>query len=561
MPRPASARVIVTCIYLLLYFGGGLASAGELSPVEVSDRRIQVGGQQLALLEDPGASLSFESAEAAWVGGEFEISAQPLLNRGTTLSVFWMRMDLANPHPVSRRFLLAHDYAPMDDVRLFYRTAAGELVQAAAGDSVSSFATGPRSRLATFELSLSPGETLPVYLRIATLSNMNLELSVWPPGQLQWREQRVNMAYGILFGGIGVTVLYLLYASRLAREPNAALLAAYLSAYGLYLAFLNGFPSLWLPGSLLGYVNDLHLMSLGLLFGLGAMFYRRFLQLATYGPKFDRVAALLQWLGFVIVLGPLLPIQLVGLAILLVAGPGPLLTSAYAFYMWYRQREFAAVFAIGWAVAHFSSLLGTLRVSGVLPNSDLLLHLPALGCAVACCFFTWAIARRVAQERMYAYTDYLTGLANRRRFSRQGDQEFDRARRYGRSLSLLVVDVDHFKRVNDTWGHSFGDLVLQNVARQCSKLSRDTDLVARIGGEEFALLLIETGEADARRIAGRLLEAQAAADVDGQAITVSIGVAALSAEDENFQRLFERADAALYEAKRGGRNQLQFQTG
>lgn len=559
MPRNAIIRLWLACI-LLPGCGPLLASEPGLAPVIVSDRPIHLDGLHIAVLEDPDGALAVSAVHGAWAQGRFERSPTPLLNRGTTNSVYWTRLTLSNPHAGSRRVILSHDYAPTDDVRLYVLQDNGDIVSMIGGDSVRPDPAAPRTRLAAFDLELPPGALLPVYVRTATTSNMNLELSLWPPRQFHWRESRINMAYGALFGAIAATILYLLYAARLAREPNALLLAAYLGAFACYLAFLNGFASPWLPGALLPHVNSLHLASLGLLFGFGALFYRRFLQLATYGPKFDRVVALLQWLGFAIVLSPLLPAALVGACLAIVAGPGPLLTTAYAFYMWYQRREFADVFAIGWTLAHLSSLAGTLRVAGVLPNSDLLLHLPAAGCAVACGFFTWAIARRVASERAYAYTDFLTGLANRRRFERDGAIEFDRARRYGRSLSLLVVDVDHFKRVNDTRGHSFGDRVLQRVGQTCQQLSRDSDLAARIGGEEFALLLIETGQHDARLIARRLLEAQAAADVDGESITVSIGVATLNAEDRNFQSLFDRADEALYSAKRGGRNQLQVDT-
>ena len=553
MLRDVPARLFL-CI--LSFLGASPLLAVELAAVSPPAQRLQLGGPQLALLEDPEAAMTVAQVEAAWVEGRFEVSEQPLLNRGTTDAAYWIRLQLNNPTEHPSALLLSHDYAPVDDVRLYAADATGVFEEWVAGDSMTPLPLRPRTRLPVFDLTLAAGASQVLYLRVASTSNMNLELSVWPPALFDAQESRLSMTYGVLFGAIAATVLYLLYAARLAREPNALLLAAYLSAYGAYLSFLNGFPSLWLPQGLLAHVNTLHLVSLGLLFGLGAMFYRRFLQLATYGPKFDRVVAVLQWLGFMVVLTPVLPLPLVGLILLIVAGPGPLLTTAYAIYLWYKRREFAAVFAVGWAVAHLSSLLGTLRVSGVLPNTDLLLHLPAVGCAVACAFFTWAIARRVAAERMHAYTDYLTGLANRRRFALQGEIEFDRARRYGRSLSLLLVDVDHFKRVNDTWGHGFGDRVLQNVAEQCSSQSRDSDLVARIGGEEFAILLVETDLDAARQIAERLLKAQAEAAVDGHSVTVSIGVAEQSLSDDNFQSLLQRSDDALYSAKRTGRNKL-----
>jgi diguanylate cyclase (GGDEF)-like protein len=386
-----------------------------------------------------------------------------------------------------------------------------------------------------------------------------MELSLWPPAKFHWHEQLTALSYGVLFGGIGVTVLYLLFAGQLAKEPNALLLAAYLSSYGLYLAFLNGFSSLWLPSVLLPHVNTLHLASIGLLFGFGAMFYRRYLLLAARYLWADRFVALLQWLAFAVMFSPVLPTAVLASILALVTGIGPLLTIGLAFYLWYRRQPHASVFALGWTIAHLGSLLGTLRVSGVLPNTDLILHLPAIGCAVAFAFFTWSIANRLSTERIYAYTDFLTGLSNRRHFNSQGEMEYDRARRYGHPLSLVLLDVDNFKRVNDTWGHAFGDKVLRRLAQHCERESRTSDLVVRLGGEEFAILLVETPIAEARKIAERLRLAQMSDALEGREITVSLGISQLLPEDLGIEDLLHRADVAMYRAKNGGRNRVELQ--
>jgi len=172
------------------------------------------------------------------------------------------------------------------------------------------------------------------------------------------------------------------------------------------------------------------------------------------------------------------------------------------------------------------------------------------------------ITERVLMSRELhhqASTDYLTGVANRRCLMDRLQLEHDRLRRHPAvCCSVLSVDLDHFKLVNDTWGHAAGDEVLRHVARLMGQATRTVDLVSRSGGEEFTLLLPDTDTGDALALAERLR--QRVADVPAQVgevaipITVSIGVGLLSPADASPDAVLARADAALYEAKNSGRN-------
>jgi diguanylate cyclase (GGDEF)-like protein len=167
-------------------------------------------------------------------------------------------------------------------------------------------------------------------------------------------------------------------------------------------------------------------------------------------------------------------------------------------------------------------------------------------------------------ERL-ALTDALTGLDNRRSFDIAARHQVRVAIRHRRPLSLLMLDIDYFKKVNDTYGHAVGDLVLVKVAQVFRQHIRSMDLPARLGGEEFCLLLPETGVNDARLIAERLRLAIAAEEfqVNGQpfVVTVSIGIAACSGEGDSLESLLERSDQALYGAKQTGRNRSELWKG
>jgi len=159
-----------------------------------------------------------------------------------------------------------------------------------------------------------------------------------------------------------------------------------------------------------------------------------------------------------------------------------------------------------------------------------------------------------------AAVDGLTGLYNRRHFELLARAEWVRFQRYFRPLSVLIIDVDHFKTVNDRFGHDEGDKVLKLIAIVCGTAKRESDAVARIGGEEFALLLPETNEEAALMIAERLLaqvrECLYPIGNENIGLTVSIGVASATPSMSGIETLIKRADDALYEAKRSGRDRV-----
>jgi diguanylate cyclase (GGDEF)-like protein len=169
--------------------------------------------------------------------------------------------------------------------------------------------------------------------------------------------------------------------------------------------------------------------------------------------------------------------------------------------------------------------------------------------------------RMMEKAEHAANRDFLTGAWSRRAFSELADRERSRAVRAGRTLSLLVLDVDNFKTINDTLGHAAGDRVLVDVVSCAETAIRNVDYFARIGGEEFAVLLPDTDRSCALAVAERLrtsLERPVAVcdSREGQSIaayTVSIGVAVLR-DAESVETLMRRADAALYAAKASGRN-------
>lgn len=174
--------------------------------------------------------------------------------------------------------------------------------------------------------------------------------------------------------------------------------------------------------------------------------------------------------------------------------------------------------------------------------------------------------RLFEQARELANKDDLTGLANRRHFFELTTKEFERSRRYGGPASFMLLDIDHFKQVNDTFGHRAGDMVLRELVTVCRRALRSTDVMGRFGGEEFAVLLPQTKLADAVTVADRLREAVGSMRVgagtygDGITVTFSLGLTQFkndpSTGPDTLDTVLERADKALYQAKSLGRDMV-----
>ena len=166
--------------------------------------------------------------------------------------------------------------------------------------------------------------------------------------------------------------------------------------------------------------------------------------------------------------------------------------------------------------------------------------------------------RLMADMEILSETDLLTGAHNRRGFIRTATEEFERLRDSGEDVTVVMIDIDHFKQVNDTYGHAAGDLVISMIAQQCRRLLRDRDIVSRYGGEEFVVLLPDMSVADAKAIVDRLRKAIAVTGVStirGEvSVTASFGLARVSPARVDLETALRWADDALYMAKDAGRN-------
>lgn len=162
--------------------------------------------------------------------------------------------------------------------------------------------------------------------------------------------------------------------------------------------------------------------------------------------------------------------------------------------------------------------------------------------------------------RAIATTDSLTGVYTRLQIMEMGENELKRFLRSGHQLSVLMLDIDHFKKINDTYGHSIGDYALKHFTKVCKLSVRETDVIGRVGGEEFVIIMpdtvADTGKAVAERICKNVSESTFISGDISFTLTVSIGLYEFATTDHSFERALSKADNAMYAAKKGGRNNV-----
>ncbi len=241
-----------------------------------------------------------------------------------------------------------------------------------------------------------------------------------------------------------------------------------------------------------------------------------------------------------------------------------------AFIAWRRGSRAAGWFLVAWSLMEAFTIAATVRLL-VAPNAEpdrLLYDAEPFSMVIAAVLVALALADRLREQRLAlsdaerrAQTDSLTGVLNRRSLIERLDAACLRARARGLPISLLFIDLDHFKQINDTFGHQAGDACLSAIVAPIQAELRQSDVVGRYGGEEFVVILSSADDAAAHPIAQRILERVAAVRVEGFgepiALTCSIGVATSNTLGVWGEQLIARADAAVYAAKRSGRNCVQ----
>ena len=580
----------LTCILLVLLSLACLVSAP-----------VQAAPVAFDWLEAPEDELALEDVRALPPGDWQTSGSSEVFNRGFSDGSFWLKVEIP-PEPANR--VMEIGYPLLDEVSVYW-VLNGELIQTHHTGDTLPFSSRPIHHRNFVFLVPSNTEPVTAFVRVKTLGSVQIPLEVIPSAEFLANEQ-LSYGWQTMFLGIIVAMaLYNLFLFVIVRHSTYLWYVLTVVFTGLVQLNFNGLLFQWLWPDAPGINRYFAIPVICFALFSAIIFAIRFLHIRHYSLKSYRF---LQW-----VLTAISACFLFGLfgsyqtGIVLVSGIAAVVTLAVwfiGFLVWRRGQVLGGFYVLAWTPLLIGHLILAVSKLGMMPRSFLTEFMPQIGVALEVVLLSFALAYRInlerrkrheAQEqalaiqqqanvtlemrvqertdeleraneqlRAISLTDGLTHVANRRRFDEKLQDEWRRAQRQGHPLSLLMLDIDHFKRVNDELGHLVGDDCLTEVAALCAaEVQRSGDLLARYGGEEFSILLPATPEEGALRVAEKVRQAVARSPVYfGErvapvSLTISVGVACVvPGPDMEPQELIRQADEALYAAKESGRNRV-----
>ena len=547
-----AGRLLMALLGVSAYAADGTPSstvfelpAGERINVEEFSRHID-------LLEDPQGDLTLDQVTRA----TFAPGSLAAANVGFTSSVWWARVTLRNAASREREIFVRQTYPLIDYLEVYEQTAPSEWRIHKTGDRRPFAARDIAHRDFVFPIHVpSQGERV-VYLRYQSQGPIDISLSLISSPELLESLSREQLAYGIYYGCVIMLLVWSSLVFIAVRDKAFLAYFAYVCTFGLYMLIHNGlaFQYLWPESPRWGNTSLVALINIALFAGL--QFSRMILRSKEVTPRLDLAARGLQAVAAILlvaapfvpystIIAPVAGLVLTGVIFMLVMGIAAMVSGSRP----------ARYYVIAWSSFLCGSVIFLLKTFGVLPHTFFTQNGWQIGSLLEMILLSMTLSTRMNELQHQSRTDPLTQLGNRRLFDDRLSQEVTLARAEQKPLSLLVLDIDHFKGYNDRHGHSKGDQAIKAVANALRKFARKPLVACRHGGEEFTVILpgidCQTAAVMSERLR-RTVEETLHGDL---AITISIGYVCLSRGDfENAERFFEAADSALYRAKQQGRN-------
>jgi diguanylate cyclase (GGDEF)-like protein len=562
----------------LSYFIGGfflwMVAAQALATQASCPSKIDLAGKVRVWI-DATASASYSDA----IQQPFE-PVKSSFSYGSTRSAIWVKLDLSAPAGCSntpQNWLLRINVPYHDQIDAYWQDANHQLIHWQGGDQAQS-ADQQTARLPTIPVNLLSSDPLnpqTFLIRFVSQNTLNVSMDLISEQAYQRHEQKMLLVSAFIGALIVLSLLFAFVQLFIFRDKGFLFFAGFTASISFIMMFVHGWTGVFWPARFGDAIGTLA-QAFGLFFLV--LLSNELLKLKHHTKKlfyaqFSAASLIVVWAGVAVFMGQYrwsLPVtHLVAFIILAI-----LLFTAIRLL---RKEPLAKVYVLVFSVTIFALMVRIGVIEGFVPINFWTDNSMSLAFTMQVLLFLLVMFMQNYQEREQrlkleaanaqlftsASTDYLTGLLNRRYFFELAHTELERARRYARPLACLMLDIDLFKAINDRYGHAVGDKALVAFAETLKRELRREDLVARLGGEEFVVLLPEQSLSEALTTAARLKAqiTQTEVELSGSdsplTMTVSMGVSALLPADATLDALMMRADNALYSAKAGGRNRIE----
>jgi len=533
----------------------------------VVDHESSIGLSTRFYQEQDGA-LALPEAMAALQAGKFAAGRSPVLNFGIGAKPLWLHFSVDNPAAAAVHKRLSIETAWLDRVEVYFQHQGRTVASYRVGDERAFTERPIASRYFVFEHAFGQGVS-DVFVRVATPDPMVIPIYLLNPETSRLRQIQQALSYGLVYGFLFALMAYnaILYFSL--RSSRYLLYTIYLAAFVIMNVAYTGHGFAWLwPDSLAWqqWSNPI----LMFLYGVsGLLFASRFLDLREYFPRIHKAviaycAAFGVFLAAAILLGSQKHALLAAFSFVFLFTGIMLVLGVLSVRAGQKPARYFLVAAFAGMVG---AVLTTLSTWGFIPHNSWTFRAVEIGMMVDATLLALALAYqlRVGQEEKLraerlAQLDPLTGLNNRRAFYDKTSPLWAHVNRHGHVASVMLLDIDHFKQLNDHYGHAHGDEVLKVLANILRHSVRQGDVLARWGGEEFIVFLPETGQEAALSLAERLRTEFGETPVQHAAgatlVTASFGIAEKTDHHLTLDALIAAADECLYQSKQNGRNRV-----
>jgi len=571
--------------------------------VELDSRRSLIEVKHdIQYLEDPKHTLSPQ--QLLQTQPNWRKNPDAVFNQGYNHSSWWLRFPIDNRSQI-HEWIMEISYPVLDHLDV-YLIENNQIKQSWLLGDKKPFATRPiLHRNFLIPIRVTPATRAEILIKVRTTSAVQVPINLWQPESFNQHNELRSALQGYFFGGLGIIAIYNLLMFLALKDRAYLYYVGYVVCVALFVACLGGWAFQYFWPNATDWNDRAIVLFLSIALFSGSMFVRLFLNTRDISKSIHRIQNTVVSSNLIVaMLTLILPYDLsIRMVIALAA-----LTCAWGLglgvFTWHRGLAAARYYTVAWAMLLISALVLVLSKVHILPSNVITENAIQAGTLLEAVLLSFAMAERINQERALRFnaqqqalqsqtqareelelrvtertqeleeanhkllelsqTDQLTGIKNRGFLDLYLDKQIRRFAESQRSMTVLLIDADHFKPINDTHGHQVGDDCLQEIARRVENETRwPGDVAARYGGEEFCVILPDTGLAGANIVAERIRKSVAEDPVNTRIgplnLSVSIGgYAAIPNTAQEPADFLSYADKALYAAKGNGRNQVQF---